>query len=197
MTGRLQVGATSGGPPVLPHNRWAEGLSGRPDPGDDGLSLVGYADRSNLGGAAGLYYWGPKIWGARLAEGTGKAAFAGLFLGGLLLSLPDLVSGLVDDLPAGVREFDTSGTEQLMNGLSAVGGVLAIVGALALVASVATVAVRGQGGEVTVDDPWDGHTLEWATASPPPPGNFDRVLPAIASPTPLLDARPDTTEASA
>ena len=157
------------------------------------LTLFGAA---TLGGAAGLFYWGPKIWGARLAEGTGKAAFAALFLGGLLLALPDLVSGLVDDLAAGTPEFSTDGTEQLMNGLSAAGGALAILGALALVASVATVAFRAK-GSVTVDDPWDGHTLEWATASPPPPGNFDRPLPELGSPSPLLDARPATTEATA
>jgi cytochrome c oxidase subunit 1 len=24
-------------------------------------------------------------------------------------------------------------------------------------------------------DPWDGRTLEWAIASPPPPWNFDRI----------------------
>ena len=27
------------------------------------------------------------------------------------------------------------------------------------------------------DDPWLGHTLEWATTSPPPPHNFGRPLP--------------------
>jgi heme/copper-type cytochrome/quinol oxidase subunit 1 len=35
-------------------------------------------------------------------------------------------------------------------------------------------------------DPWHGHTLEWATASPPPLHNFD-VLPEVRSERPLLD----------
>ena len=39
------------------------------------------------------------------------------------------------------------------------------------------------------DDPWLGHTLEWATSSPPPPLNFDRPLPPIRSYAPLLDLR--------
>jgi cytochrome c oxidase subunit 1 len=39
-------------------------------------------------------------------------------------------------------------------------------------------------------DPWLGHTLEWATTSPPPRHNF-AVLPPIRSYAPLLDARED------
>jgi cytochrome c oxidase subunit 1 len=39
------------------------------------------------------------------------------------------------------------------------------------------------------DDPWGGHTLEWATRSPPPRHNFADPLPPIRSFQPLLDAR--------
>jgi heme/copper-type cytochrome/quinol oxidase subunit 1 len=51
------------------------------------------------------------------------------------------------------------------------------------------------------DDPWAGHTLEWATTSPPPVGHFAE-LPEISSEAPVYDARhaaagTDTTEASA
>jgi cytochrome c oxidase subunit 1 len=38
-------------------------------------------------------------------------------------------------------------------------------------------------------DPWQGHTLEWATSSPPPPLNFTEPLPPIRSYAPLLDLR--------
>ncbi|MGH2513445.1 MAG: hypothetical protein ACRDGQ_12240 [Candidatus Limnocylindrales bacterium] len=43
-------------------------------------------------------------------------------------------------------------------------------------------------GEPAGDDPWEGNTLEWATSSPPPPYNFDR-LPEIRSERPVFDAR--------
>ena len=41
-------------------------------------------------------------------------------------------------------------------------------------------------GEAAGSDPWDGHTLEWSTTSPPPADNF-RILPEVRSETPLLD----------
>ena len=43
-------------------------------------------------------------------------------------------------------------------------------------------------GEIAGDDPWEANTLEWATSSPPPPYNFDR-LPLIRSERPLFDLR--------
>ena len=43
-------------------------------------------------------------------------------------------------------------------------------------------------GKIAGDDPWEGNTLEWATSSPPPPYNFDR-LPEIRSERPVFDAR--------
>jgi len=46
--------------------------------------------------------------------------------------------------------------------------------------------VAPDGEQTDAADPWQGHTLEWATASPPPPHNFD-VLPEVRSERPLLD----------
>jgi hypothetical protein len=43
-------------------------------------------------------------------------------------------------------------------------------------------------GEIAGNDPWDGHTLEWATTSPPPPHNFD-ALPIVRSRRPVWDLK--------
>jgi cytochrome c oxidase subunit 1 len=50
------------------------------------------------------------------------------------------------------------------------------------------IVVSWKRGEVAGDDPWGGNTLEWATTSPPPPYNFERV-PAVRSYMPLRDLR--------
>jgi len=50
------------------------------------------------------------------------------------------------------------------------------------------VLVSLRNGKIAGDDPWEGNTLEWATSSPPPPYNFDR-LPLIRSERPLFDLR--------
>ena len=46
------------------------------------------------------------------------------------------------------------------------------------------------------DDPSDGHTLEWATATPVPTDNFDGPLARVTSEAPLLDAPADEGEES-
>ena len=71
------------------------------------------------------------------------------------------------------------------------GGFLLGLGLLAFLAGVVAVVVRRRvvapdGEQTDAADPWRGHTLEWATASPPPPHNFD-VLPEVRSERPLLD----------
>jgi cytochrome c oxidase subunit 1/cytochrome c oxidase subunit I+III len=50
------------------------------------------------------------------------------------------------------------------------------------------VAVSLRRGAPAGDNPWDAPTLEWATASPPPPYNF-AVIPSVASRHPLWEDR--------
>ena len=68
--------------------------------------------------------------------------------------------------------------------MSAIGLSVAVLGAL--VVGLAMLARRR--GDGPGDDPWDGHTLEWTTSSPPPVGNF-ATLPEITSEAPLYDSR--------
>ena len=71
------------------------------------------------------------------------------------------------------------------------GPLIVVAGVLAFIAALA----KPRGGAEAGDDPWNGHTLEWTTASPPPVGNFAE-LPEITSEAPLYDARHAAASAS-
>jgi cytochrome c oxidase subunit 1 len=144
-----------------------------------------------LGAFGGIAYWAPKLWGRTVPEGASSGLAVVGLLGCVLLSLPDLVSGFFDQ-PRGLGEVtDEESTVEALNLVSAIGGALLLLVALGFLA----LAVRSATGRRTdtdaddLADPWGGHTLEWATASPPPPGNFTGDLPAIRSEAPVYDAR--------
>jgi heme/copper-type cytochrome/quinol oxidase subunit 1 len=155
-------------------------------------SLYGAA---TLGAFAALWFWAPKIWGVMLGELQGKAVFALTFLGALLLSAPDLVNGLVENQLLADPEFDEGGLSVALSALSLLGGLLGVLGVLLVVGELLGKVGRRQGTPAP-DDPWGGATLEWATTSPPPPGNFAVPVPVVASATPLTDGR-DVAEVEA
>jgi heme/copper-type cytochrome/quinol oxidase subunit 1 len=144
---------------------------------------------------AGLAFWAPKLYGKVLPDGLVGLSGLLLLLGTLAYVVPDGASGVLDQMRfvAGgaddLADADVD-TVELLNLISAIGGVVVVAGVLAFLAAVAS-RRRGPVG----DDPWTGHTLEWATASPPPVGNF-ASLPEITSEAPLYDARHAATEAA-
>src|SRR5690606_16248029 len=104
---------------------------------------------------------------------------------------PDLVTGLVENQELMATTFDDDGLTVALNAVSLVGGVLVALAALVVIGELAGKVGRRQGAPAT-DDPWGGGTLEWATTSPPPAGNFAAPVPVVASATPLHDARTGT-----
>lgn len=136
-----------------------------------------------LGGIGGLFWWASKVHGAVLPEGAGFLSFLAVLGGSVLRAAGDLVNGMANDLPLDAREFDTDGGVEALNALAAAGNVLLAVGALLAVLGVLAALRRRTG---VADDPWGGHTLEWATTSPPAAGNFAGPLVPVTSPTPLL-----------
>ena len=133
-----------------------------------------------------LTFWAPKLIGRRLPEGPARGTAVLLLVGTVLWSFPDLASGLLGqggDVPGPVTENQS--TIEALNAASLVGGVLLSVAAIGFIGLMMR-AIRS--GELPGDDPWEGHTLEWATSSPPAPGNF-ATLPEVASEAPLYDAR--------
>ncbi len=139
-----------------------------------------------LGLFGGIVYWSPKIWGRVVPEGASTALAVGGLLGTVVLALPDLVSGFLDQTARlGGPSSGHVSTIEALNVVSAIGGGILLLVALGFLGLVARAAA---GASDAVDDPWEGHTLEWATTSPPAVGNFD-VLPPVLSEAPLYDAR--------
>jgi heme/copper-type cytochrome/quinol oxidase subunit 1 len=134
------------------------------------------------------------VIGRQVSENGARVVALLLLVGTILWAFPDLVSGLLgQSVVPGVVPTDNLDAIKALDTVSAVGGgvlALAALGFAGLV--VGAFRSRVEPG----DDPWTGHTLEWATSSPPPMGNFPS-LPVIVSEAPLYDARHQPEEATA
>jgi heme/copper-type cytochrome/quinol oxidase subunit 1 len=141
---------------------------------------------------AGLAYWAPKLYGKLLPEPLVGLGGLLLLLGTLAYAVPDLVSGVIGQgrlmADGSVPPADVD-TVETLNLVSAIGAVVVVVGVVVVILALA----KPRGAATVADDPWEGNTLEWATTSPPPVGNFPS-LPPVASEAPVYDARHAVTE---
>ncbi len=137
-----------------------------------------------LGGLGALAYWAPK-WTGRLVPEMPALGLALLgVLATILASLPYYIAGFADQ-PAASDIYDYDGPSALWNLAVTVGhGLMALV----VVAYLGLLARSARHGEPADDDPWDGQTVEWLTASPAPDANFVET-PTVMSPEPALDLR--------
>jgi len=145
-----------------------------------------------IAGVAGLYYWSSKILGRKLPSGIGMLAGVSLLGGAMLSAIPDAISGFLDqpDFVAAAGQRD--GVE-VLNTISLIGsiGVFAGFGLLLLALPAAFFFDSDDDADEEDPDfdernPWNGHTLEWLSESPPPPGNFEGPF-VVTSEAPLLD----------
>ncbi|MGI8758002.1 MAG: cytochrome c oxidase subunit I, partial [Acidimicrobiales bacterium] len=139
-----------------------------------------------LAAYAALWFWAPKIWGVHLGEGAGMATFLLTFWGAILLAAPDLFGGLVSDRSLMFVQSDEGFLTTALNGISALGGAMGVLGVLVVVGDLFN-RVGRHAGTRAIGDPWGGPTLEWATTSPPPAGNFAGPLPPVRSAYPVAD----------
>jgi cytochrome c oxidase subunit 1 len=158
----------------------------------DSYVLVGHwhytlAAGSLFGLFAGLYFWFPKATGRMLREGLGKAHFWLWFVGTNLTFLPFFWLGM-DGMPRRIPTYLPGDGFTTENVISTIGAGLLAVGALAFMANLVVSLGRPR---YAPPDPWQAHTLEWATSSPPPRLNFSEryPVPPIPSFAPLLDLR--------
>ncbi len=139
---------------------------------------------SVFGVFAGLYYWFPKMFGRRLDERLGKIHFVVMFIGANLTFFPMHLLG-ISGMPRRIADYSAAAGWNDLNLAATIGAFLIAISILPFLWNVFVTMRREPTAE---DDPWEGNTLEWATTSPPPPYNFDR-LPDIRSERPIFDER--------
>lgn len=146
------------------------------------LFLVAHFHNMVIGGVvfgflAGISYWFPKIFGFKLNEAIGKAAFWCWLVGFLLAFLPLYALGLMGATRR-MDNYDAGLGWQSLFIVAAIGVAVIMVGLFLVVFQIAySVWKRNENRDLT-GDPWNGRTLEWSVSSPPPHYNF-AVLPEV------------------
>jgi cytochrome o ubiquinol oxidase subunit 1 len=147
------------------------------------LFLVAHFHNVIIGGVifgafAGYTFWFPKAFGFTLDERLGKAAFWCWFVGFYVAFFPLYVVGL-EGMTRRMQHYDRPEWHPWLL-VAALGALIILCGIVLQVAQLAiSIRSREKRREPT-GDPWDGRSLEWATASPPPAFNF-AVLPNVTS----------------
>src|SRR5271166_3838834 len=123
-----------------------------------------------FGAFAGYTFWFPKAFGFRLHEGLGKAAFWFWVVGFYVAFMPLYVLGL-EGMTRRLQHYDVAEWRPWL--LIAAGGSVLILAGIACQAAQLVVSIRNRDAlRDFTGDLWDGRTLEWMTASPPPVFNF-------------------------
>jgi cytochrome o ubiquinol oxidase subunit I len=129
-----------------------------------------------FGAFAGYNYWFPKAFGFRLHEGLGKASFWCWIIGFYVAFMPLYVLGLMG-MTRRMQHYDVAAWRPWLL-IAAGGAAIILLGIILQIAQLAVSIRRREALRDVTGDPWDGRSLEWATASPPPAFNF-AVLPRV------------------
>jgi cytochrome o ubiquinol oxidase subunit 1 len=139
------------------------------------LFLVAHFHNVIIGGVvfglmAGINYWFPKAFGFRLDLFWGKCSFWFWLVGFYFAFMPLYVLGLMG-VTRRLSHFDDPSL-QIWFQIAAFGAALIALGIASFLVQLVVSFVRRESLRDTTGDPWSGRTLEWSTASPPPPYNF-------------------------
>jgi cytochrome o ubiquinol oxidase subunit 1 len=131
-----------------------------------------------FGAMAGYNYWFPKVFGFTLNKRLGQLSFWCWLIGFYLAFMPLYILGLFGMTRRMQHYANTAWQPYLV--VAEVGAIVILVGILATIAQL-TVSIRARARHRDLTgDPWNGRTLEWSTASPPPRYNF-AVMPRVES----------------
>ncbi|WP_022945446.1 cytochrome o ubiquinol oxidase subunit I [Pseudoalteromonas ruthenica] len=156
------------------------------------LFLIAHFHNTIIGGAvfgylAGFAYWFPKAMGYKLDERWGKASFWCWLVGFFVAFMPLYVLGF---LGMTRRLNHTNNPDwNIWLYIAFAGAVIIMFGILFQVIQLVVSYKNRAQLQDTSGDPWNGHTLEWSTASPPQYYNFANT-PVVRD----IDAWTDTKE---
>ncbi|KKB63888.1 cytochrome o ubiquinol oxidase subunit I [Robbsia andropogonis] len=147
------------------------------------LFLIAHFHNVIIGGVvfgylAGFAYWFPKAFGFKLNEKWGKASFWFWLVGFYVAFMPLYVLGFMGATRR-MNHYDNPEWHPWMI-IAFVGAVLVLCGIICQLVQI-YVSIRDRdlpGNRDFTGDPWNGRTLEWAVASPPPSYNF-AIIPHV------------------
>jgi cytochrome c oxidase subunit 1 len=142
---------------------------------------------------AGFYLWFPKATGIMLNERLGKLHWLLMVIGANVAFIPFFFLGW-DGMPRWMATYPAGAGWTTLSLISTIGA--GIIGA-SICVFILNLYESARAKVPAGPNPWQAHTLEWATSSPPPPFNFnqDYPVPRVHSYAPLLDAREKAEEA--
>jgi cytochrome c oxidase subunit 1 len=119
----------------------------------------------------GVHYWWPKMTGRMYSETLGRIACVTIFVGFIGTFLPQFLGGF-KGMP---RRYAVFADEFLLyNRMSTIGAFMLALGMFLVLYNLID-SLRN--GAPAPANPWGAATLEWRTASPPHPHNFEQLPP--------------------
>jgi cytochrome o ubiquinol oxidase subunit I len=131
-----------------------------------------------FGMLAGYHFWFPKAFGFRLDERWGPIAAVCWITGFVLAFFPLYGLGLLGYPRRHLGYFDPIFRPYMIVAL--IGAVIVLIALVSLFIQLVVSVRRRAEYAVPAGDPWDGRSLEWSIAAPPPAYNF-AVLPEVTS----------------
>ena len=130
-----------------------------------------------FGGFAGIYFWFPKMFGRMMNERLGKIHFwlTVIFFNATFFPMHLVGLGGMMRRIANPLQYEFLQSLQPINVFITISAIGLALAQLVFLLNVGWSLVAGRKAE---RNPWQATTLEWATPSPPPHGNFD-ALPVV------------------
>jgi cytochrome o ubiquinol oxidase subunit I len=129
-----------------------------------------------FGNLAGLNMWFPKAFGFPLDERWGRRSFWCWVLGFYLAFMPLYLLGFLG-MPRRMEHYATPEWQPYL-AVAALGAVFVLLALIFLAVQIVVSVRRRAELRDWTGDPWDGPTLEWLAASPPPAYSF-AVIPVV------------------